>query len=420
MKSTSYSIFALTVAMSVGAFASSSELLSRPAGIKVGQHMTLRPYVSLSYTYDSNVDSSKHSKAGSCWVVNPGLGAEYKSENWQISGNVWYQYHAYNHYVNQLNESSFGEDLAFKWTNSRPNERGWSLMVSEAFSQVAQDDDMTDHNGRGIGRDRKTFEVAGVLERRINEYWHAAADASYYWLDYDNNVDKYAPLYGWKRTVAGGEIGFAPSKWTDFILAGNYQWYTCDNCRDRYDYGGRYSRDSRGWTVMGGIATRATERISYRLLTGWSRFEFADATSKEDGWTYQLSGKWQLDDEGTWSTMALASSYYQPSEREYGSAIRVDSFSWGLAHSMVRGKLSATADVCYRREDHTYSYDGNAGDYTDDIFTGRLALNYSLNRFLQLFGSVEYQFDNCSGGEAGRRDYDYDRFRGTVGLRLTY
>lgn len=417
MKSASAcSMFALAVA-AISA-TSMAEVIDRPEGIKVGQHMTLRPYVSLSYTYDSNVDSSKHSKSGSCWVVNPGLGIDYIAENWKIGGNVWYQYHAYNHYVNQLNQSSFGEDLAFQWANSKANERGWSLMVSETFSQVAQDDDMTDHNGRGIGRDRKTFEMSGILERRINEYWHAAADASYYYLDYDNNVDKYAPLYGWRRTTVGGEIGFAPSPWTDFILAGNYQWYTCDNCKDRYGYGGNYSRDSRGMSVMGGIATRATDRISYRLLTGWSRFEFADETSKENGWTYQLSANWKISD--TWNTMALASSYYQPSEREYGSAIRVDSFSWGLAHSMVRGKLRATADLCYRCEDHKYSYDGNSSDYTDHIVTGRLGLNYTLNRFFQIFGSVEYQIDNCHGGDAGRRDYDYDRFRGTVGLRLTY
>ena len=43
--------------------------MDRENGIKVGQRMTLKPYVSFSYTYDSNVDSGRHSKAGSQWSV---------------------------------------------------------------------------------------------------------------------------------------------------------------------------------------------------------------------------------------------------------------------------------------------------------------------------------------------------------------
>ena len=190
----------------------SAEVMDRPKGIEIGERLTLRPYVSLSYTYDSNVDSAKHAKSGSTWVVNPGLGAEYKGDNWEIAGRAWYRYHAYNRYSKQLNESSFGENLTFKWADSLPNEKGWSVLLSESFTQIAQDDDMSDHSGRGIGLDRKTFQAAAVIERRINEHLHAAFDASYYMLDYENNVMEYATLYGWKRALAGGEIGYAASK----------------------------------------------------------------------------------------------------------------------------------------------------------------------------------------------------------------
>ena len=169
---------------------------------------------------------------------------------------------------------------------------------------------------------------------------------------------------------------------------------------------------------MAGLGTRATERISYRILTGWSRFEYANGDAKDiNGWTYQLSAKWKLSD--TWNTMLLASSYYQPSEREVASAIRVDSISWGLAHSMVRGKLNATFDLNYRKETHEYSF-SRGYDYDDDIITARLGLNYTLNRFLQLYGRIEYQTDMCDGGNVRGHNYDYDRFRGTVGMRLTY
>ena len=408
------SAFATTLVVSASVLTASADVIDRPNGFKIGERMTLRPYVSLSYTYDSNVDSAKHGKDGSTWVVNPGLGAEYKGENWEIAGRAWYRYHAYNRYSSQLNESSFGESLTFKWADSLPNERGWSVLLSESFTQIAQDDDMSNYSGRGLGRDRKTFQTAGIIERRINERLHAALEASYYLLDYDNDVKKYAPLYGWKRALVGGEAGYAASKWTDIILAANYGWYWQDNIPTNV----RYSDKSRGWSVMGGIGTRATERIEYRILTGWSRFEYADGDAKDiNGWTYQVSGKWKISDR--WNMMLLAASYYQPDERETCAAIRVDSISWGLAHSMVRGKLNATLDLNYRREKHDYTVSRDYS-YDDDIITARLGLNYTLNRFLQLFGRIEYQTLMCDGGNVRGHNYDYDRFRGTVGMRLTY
>ena len=408
------SIFSLASVATV-AMAASGEVMDRPQGIPVGERLTLRPYVSLSYTYDSNVDSTKHSKNGSQWTVNPGLGAEYLSENWKVQGAVWYEYHAYNHYSHQLNSSSYGEFLKLDWADSLPNERGWRVMFNERFQQIAQDDDMTNDKGRGIGRDRKQFQANGIIERRLNEYWHADVESTYYLLDYDNDVEKYAPLYGWKRATIGGEVGFAPSKWTDFIVAADYQWYWQDNGGTRT---GRTIRsDSRGWSLMGGIATRATERIEYRVLGGWSRFDYADGADEINGWTYQVSGKYKIDD--TLNLMVLGSSYYQPSEYEYGTAIKVYSMSAGIGKSFVRGKVTGTFDMCFRREDREYSEYDNY-DYTRDIWTTRVGVNYVLNRFLTAFGRVEYQFSDTTGEHVGGHYYDYDRWRATVGMRLTY
>lgn len=415
-------VIALSAASLASIAAAADGEMSRPQGIKIGQHMTLRPYVSLSYTYDSNVDQTKHSEAGSQWIVNPGLDLVYKGENWSVEGAAWYQYHAYDNYSSQLNEASYGEHLKAGWTNSKPDEKGWSLMFTERYQQINQDDDMTTSNGRGIFRDRKEFTADGLIERRVNEYVHASALANYYLLDYDNNVDKYASLYGWKRTVAGGEVGYAPTKWTDFILHANYQWYTQDNDFDRdiretEARGRRISSDSRGWSVMGGIATHATEKITYRLLAGWSRFEYGDGAKDIDGWTYQISSNWKVND--TLNLMLLGSSYYQPSEREYGSCIKVNTLSFGIAKSLVRGKLTATGDIAYRNESHEYS-EYAEDDYDEDIWTFRARLNYTLNRYFSMFGGIEYQTEETSGGGVRGHGYDFDRWRGTVGVRLTY
>ena len=411
-------ILACTAA-ALAAFAATADQMDRPQGIKIGQRMTLKPYVSLSYTYDSNIDSTKHSKAGSQWVVHPGVSLEYLADNWKVVGNVYYQYHAYNKYVNQLNSSSYGESLQFDWTDSKLDEAGWRFMFKESFMQVAQDDDMSNHGGRGVGRDRKEFTANGVLERRLNEYWHASVLGSYYYLDYDNNVNKYAHLYGWKRTVAGVEAGYAPTKWTDFIVQANYQWYDQDNSEHRQGFvGGRnIDSDSRGVTVMGGIASHATEKITYRALGGWSRFKYGGGAKTLNGFTYQVSSQWKATD--TLSFMLLGSSYYQPSERYYGTAMKVYTVSAGAAKSFVRGKVTTSLDMAYRRESNEYTQASNF-DYDEDIWTFRAGVNYTINRFVSLFGRIEYQTEKTHGGDARGHVYDYDRFRGTVGVRLTY
>ncbi len=412
--------FLLTAAAAAASTAALAGEMDRPTGFKVGDRLTLRPYVSMSYTYDSNVDSTRHGKTGSNWSVEPGIAADYLGENWKLDGRAWYQYHAYNHYSSQLNTSSFGEILNFTWADSLPNEKGWTVKFSEQFRQIAQDDDMTTSDGRGMGRDRKEFTFDSIVERRINQYLHGALTAGYYYLDYENNVKKYATMFGWERVTVGGEAGYTASKWTDFVISGNYMWYTQDNDSlhgspyySGYTPKGRHiSGDSEGWSLMGGIATRATERIEYRLLGGYSRFDYGNGAKKLGGFTYQTSARWAINDR--LSFMLLGSSYYQPSENSYGSANKVYTASAGLAKSWVRGKLSTNIDLAYRKERTEYA-EYNVDNYDRDIYTGRIALNYRLNRFLTAFTSLEYQME-----DSDRRSYEYDRWRGTVGMRLTY
>ena len=402
--------------LALGTMVAQAGELERERGIRVGQRLTINPYVSLSYTYDSNPDSYRKADAGSNWEVNPGLNFTYLEDNWSLVGGAWYSYHAYNKYPSQQNSSSYGERLDFKWANSLPNEKGWSLILAESYQQVAEDDDWNYVGGRGYGRDRKQFTFDGTAEHRFTERVHAAITSGYYLLDYDNDPNKYGNLYGWKRLTVGGEGGYMLSRWTDFIVSGNYQWFWQDN--SGYYYGGRQQSDSVGYSLMAGISTRATERISYRVLGGWSRFKYANACEL-NGWTYELSGKWDMSQ--TWSMMVLGSSYYQPSEREAGSANKVYNISWGLAKSLVRNSLRATFDVAYRKEERVYSFvnDGR-GNYDENILSGRFGLVYTLNRFLDIYGRLEYQMYDGSYASKEDKSYDFNRFRATIGLRLTY
>ena len=414
----------LLLAVSLAA-AASADVLDRPTGIKVGQRMTLRPYVSLSVTYDSNVggtQSSAGKKGDVLWTVNPGLGIDYKAENWALLLNLYYQYHSYTKRdnVDKHSQHSYGETLRWNWSDSRGAEKGWSLMIGQSFQQITMTDDISMGDGAAYTANRKQFSFNAALQRRFNEHWHGDINGSYYLLDYDNDtgIPSRTALYGWQRWTAGVEAGYAPSRWTDILASLGYQGYLQDNVNNaETGIGQGLSRESQGYTAMAGIGSYMTERISYRLLAGWSRFEYANAASSSDGFVYSISGNWKISD--TLQTMLLATSYYQPSEREYASKSRVDSVSWGIGKSLVRGKLRATLDATYRHETHEHIR-SNSSDYSLDVATARLGFNYTLNRFLSGFVYGEYQRSFNNERQSMSSYGDYDRWRATMGLRLTY
>ena len=413
--------------MLVAAAAAMAAMAEDERGFKFfGERLTLRPYVSLSYTYDSNVHSVHDRQSGSTWVVNPGFSLDYKGDNWSIDGRVYYQYHAYNRDVHQLNTSSYGETLSFKWRNAPVTEKGFDLILSETFQQIAQDDDATEHGGRGYGRDRMSATFSGVLERRFNEHLHADVYGDYYFLDFDNDVKKYGTLYGWDRWTLGASAGYMFSRWLDAVISASYYGYTQDNnknlMQDVYDdetsKNRHYKHQSEGWSLMGGLSSRATERITYRTRVGWSHFEYADVYS-QDGWTYQVDARWQLDDGNRWNMFLLGNSYYQPGERDYGTAHKVYTASWGIGHALLQNKLNVTFDLSYRCEDTVYS-DSRSSNSTDHIYTARLGLSYRIRHYLSVYGRAEYQLMDSHDGGYWNDYYDYNRYRLTVGLRLTY
>lgn len=408
-------LFLCLVSMLLAVSAVRAEMLDRPTGVKIGQRMTLRPYVSISATYDSNVHS-RHSKPSDdvIWSISPTLTMNYKAEKWSLLASAFYNYNAYCKSENkENNRHSYGQDLRWNWSNATGQEKGWTLVLGEAFRQITMADEITLGNGKGYSADSRQLQVSAAAQRRFSEKWHADANASYYWMDYMNDTTVPNSFYGWQRWTVGAEAGFAPSPWTDFLISAGYHGYTQDNVS-----GANISDNSHGWTVQAGLGSFMTERISYRALAGWSRFEYGEGTTTDDGFVYTVSGNWKIGD--TWNTMLLATSYYQPSERQRAARSRVDSVSWGLAKKMVRGKLRGTLDLRYRRETTEQAVAATEYDYTLDIVTGRLGLDYSLNRFLSLFAAAEYQRSWNDEGDRYNGFYDYDRWRLTGGIRLSY
>ena len=406
---TGFTIAAFSV---VPALIAGESVAEKPQGFRFfNQHLTIKPYVALSYTYDSNVDTLHHSDGDSIFCIQPGADFDWKGDNWALVGSLWYRRNAYCKYSNEMGENSYGESLAYKWTTSKQNEQGWSLVLAEKYRYIDQSDSLGSGDGRGIWRDREAFDINGVLQRRFTERLHAEVMGQYNWLDYKNDTGKYAPLYGWSSWSAGAEVGYAASKWTDFLVAGGYSHYLQKKGHGYHNY----SNESKAWSIQAGLGSHATEKITYRVLMGASWLDYGGRSNADVGWIYSLDANWKVTRQLQLS--ALGKSYYQPSERTRGQAIKVYSLSGGVSYLTLGDKLTLTANVAWRYEDTCYNdrYLSYGNDYDETILSFRFGANYTINRWMSVFAAITWEEEWCD-----RKVYDYDRFRGTIGLRFHY
>ena len=396
----------------IPALIAGESVADKPQGFRFfNQHLTIKPYVALSYTYDSNVDTTRHAESDSIFCIQPGADFEWKGERWALVGSLWYRRNAYCEYANEMGENSWGESLAYKWTTSKQDERGWSLVLAEKYRYTDQSDALGSGDGRGIWRDREALDVSGVIQRRFTERLHAEVMAQYNWLDYKNDTGKYAPLYGWSEWSVGAQAGYAASKWTDFLVAGGYSHYTQKKGRGYRNY----SNDSQVWTIQAGLGTHATEKITYRALMGVSWLEYGGHANADCGWTYSLDANWRITRQ--LQASVLGKSYYQPSERTVGQAIKVYSLSGGLSYLTLGDKMTLTANVAWRYEDTCYNdrYLGYGNNFDETILSFRFGADYVINRWMSVFAAFTWEEEWCDV-----KTYGYDRFRGTIGMRFHY
>ena len=82
---------------------------SRPTGFRFfNNHLTIKPYVSLTYTYDSNIDTAHHAEDDSIFAVTPGADFDWRGEKWALTGSLWYRYRYYCEYNHDMGENSYG------------------------------------------------------------------------------------------------------------------------------------------------------------------------------------------------------------------------------------------------------------------------------------------------------------------------
>ena len=390
---------------------------SRPTGFRFfNQHLTIKPYVSLSYTYDSNIDSDSSNEDDSVFAVNPAVDFEWHGAKWMLVGNIWYRHRYFCEFNDQMGENSYGESLQYRYSSSAQNAKGWSLMLSERYAFINQSDDLDSQGGRGIWRDRQTLDVSGVLERRFTERWHMDIQGQYSWLDYDNQTGRYAPLFGWSQYSAGAQLGYAASKWTDLLVAAGYSRYDQDIDYNDIRTSRSYNEQSDAYSIQGGVGTRATERISYRALMGASWFDYGGGGYTDCGWTYTLSANWRVHRQVQLSL--LGSSYYQPSDQYIGQAEKIYNLSAGVSYLTLGDRLKLSANLMWRFNETCYADSVYTSRYKYDRthLSARFAADYLLNRWTSIFAHVIWDDESTDTNSY----YDYNRIRGVLGVRLHY
>lgn len=357
-------------------------------------NLTVSPYVNLEYKYNSNVENNRHEYADSILHVTPGIDLTYEGNDWGITADLFYGYGKYMKY-DELDSRRWGERVKAWWES----EGGWRLVLGESYVQSKDSDSIID-GGRGVWRDREQLQFTGALSYST-ERNRFTLDAAYSDLHYHNDPKRYQQLYGWSRWSAGLEFARRLTDKTNFLIGGDIGQYNSDGAKHP-----GYKDDSSFYTLQAGLGSRASKKITYRLMTGVSWFDYGD----EDlmvGWIYTADASWVFN-----RKLALTiagSSYYQPSESVANQANKVYTLSAGLTYRPYK-KLTGRFDLAWRHEDEVRS-----SRYNEDLISARIRADYRFAKYMTVYAGFQYdrRFAQTSY-------YEYDRCLGLVGLRLSY
>jgi hypothetical protein len=335
-----------------------------------------------------------------------------------LNGSVWYSYDKYQKFE-ELDEPRYGERLQGFWESPK----GFRLLLGESYLKSKSSDSILD-GGNGIWRERDYTDLNGAFAYQMSEKTEVTLSGQYSELNYSNSGQKYGYLYGWQEWSVGLELARKLSEKSNLLLAGTYQEYEQDNVNVRGDRS-PYDNASTGYSLMGGLGSRATERITYRALTGVSWFDYG-GEGNVAGWTYSLDGNWVINRK--WAASVAGSSYFQPSETEVNQSMQAYTLSVGLTYRPIT-KLTIRGDIGYRREEDQYrrlnyeNVDGYETKMTDNIYSLRLRADYQFAKYASVYAGIEYtdwESDESKKKYSDSTQHEYDRVFGTLGLRLRY
>jgi len=383
-------------------------------GLKLG-NLTLRPYLGLEYDYDSNIIFSHNEYGDSIIRINPGLDLKYQGNDWGVLANAWYSHAWYTKY-DVKDYDRWGERVSIY----RESAKGWKLTAGQGYTESDQNDSLQLDGGDGVWRNRLQFDANAALSYTFNERLAATISTHFTDMWYGNSSTDYLNLYGWMNWSVGLEVAHRLTERSSLVLSGAYQEYYSgeslfgSNIKKSQD-DWRFSNKSEGYSLMGGIASRLTERVRYRALVGASLYDYAGEQSYAP--SYSLDATWVVNNK--FALTAAGAGYYQPSERSYYQRKTIYSLSAGATYRPLK-RVQFTLDGIYRGEDNETvdRYSNYAVNYMRNQYTARLRGSYQLQKYVSVYASAEYTIQEIDHSNYSKDDWN--RYLLTVGLMLRY
>mgnify|MGYP003757470301 CR=1 FL=1 len=356
--------------------------------------LTVSPFAEVLYFYDTNYDrvdrgsSSSHGPS-----LRGGLDYSYAGDRNTFSGQAWYQWENYNG-DGRLDSKQWRESL--RYMHETP--QGTVLNLNHYWAETDQSD-----YERGQWRDRREFMLgAGIA--------HAFSPKTRVHLDVGvEDVAYRSPfLYDWRKYSADVSLARRFGAKSDaFINAGT-------SLEENEDYSGF----SKAYRIGLGMASRATEKVSYRVVAGAEAFDYNGRPRGSTDWApyYQLGATWNASSKWTWT---LTGRGEHRSSEEYGSNYtRTYTLGVGAAYQANR-RLSLSMRSLWRYDESEYRVTdfttGRSKDKRDHELGVRTDVTYRLNKYasLRVGGEATTQISSIDADE-------YNRFRVDMGLMLRY
>jgi hypothetical protein len=368
------------------------DLVTPSAGLH-WENLTVSPFAEVLYFYDSNYDRvDKGAESNQGPSLRSGFDFTYGGNRHKFSGQFWYQWEKYMG-EGRLDSNQWRETIRYMYETPQ----GTILRVDHYWGEIYQSDMES-----GRWQDRGEFGLGASVA-------HVLSPKTRIQLDLGSEDVKYKnpELYDWRQYSADLSVARVLTPKSDVFVGVGTALEESESS----------SGFSKSYRVNMGLASRATERVSYRVAVGAEAF---DPVGSGESMTlapfYQLGATWRASRKWSWS--ASGQGQHQNSEETAGNYGVVYTFGLGSTYQPNR-RMSVAMKALWRCDMNEIKVvdpdTKNLTDRVDNEFGIRTDLNYRLNKYatLRLGGEAMTQVSTIDANE-------YKRFRVDMGLNFRY
>ena len=390
-----FCVYALLPVLFLGAQVARAEpldLVTPSAGLH-WEGLTISPFAEVLYFYDSNYDRvDKGSESNQGPSLRSGFDFSYGGNRHKWSGQFWYQWEKYMG-ESRLNSNQWREMIRYMYETPQ----GTVLRVDHYWGEIYQSDMES-----GRWQDRGEFGLDASIAHVLTPKTRVQLDLGMEDIKYKNPA-----LYDWRQYSADLSVARVLTAKSDVFVGVGTALEESEST----------SGFSKSYRVNAGFASRATEKVTYRVAVGGEAF---DPTGSGESMTlapyYQLGATWRASRK--WSWTASGQGQHQNSEETAGNYGVVYTLGLGSTYQPNR-RVSVATKALWRCDQNEIKVvdpaTKNLTDRVDNEFGIRTDLNYRLNKYasLRLGGEAVAQVSTIDANE-------YKRFRVDMGLNFRY